>query len=108
MKCAHKNCDNQRAPGSIFCAEEHERSGPDETCNDLPALPDNDNPTRRILLLGLELSMEEHLRALTEQRVAAENDTARNPCCGNVGSHREGRSEYCNTCGAELLRRAVT
>ncbi|HSX22870.1 MAG TPA: hypothetical protein VLE97_08875 [Gaiellaceae bacterium] len=25
-----------------------------------------------------------------------------NPCCGNVGTHGEGRSEYCSTCGAIL------
>src|SRR5215471_6065006 len=24
-----------------------------------------------------------------------------NPCCGNVGTHGEGRREYCATCGAE-------
>lgn len=26
----------------------------------------------------------------------------RNPCCGNVGSHREGGREYCSTCGQAL------
>jgi NTP pyrophosphatase (non-canonical NTP hydrolase) len=26
-----------------------------------------------------------------------------NPCCGNIGTHREGDRQYCSTCGQELL-----
>jgi len=27
----------------------------------------------------------------------------RNPCCGNMGTRREGDREYCSNCGQELL-----
>jgi hypothetical protein len=30
---------------------------------------------------------------------------SRNACCGNVGTHGEGRREYCSTCGADLGER---
>jgi len=36
----------------------------------------------------------------------AKSPLPRNPCCGNPGTHGEGRREYCSTCGADLGERA--
>jgi hypothetical protein len=65
----------------------------------------DDNPVRALLLMGLDLATEETLRQVAENDKATRAPAPRNPCCGNTGSHREGKSEYCSTCGAELARR---
>ena len=31
-----------------------------------------------------------------------ETPSARNPCCGNTGTHSEGSRDYCSTCGQEV------
>ena len=29
---------------------------------------------------------------------------AKNPCCGNIGTHGEGGREFCSTCGQEIVK----